>query len=70
MLVCICNGISDKDIDSALQDGATNFQEVRRSTGLGSCCGQCASFARDMVNEKAGAAQTRSAFHLAEEIRI
>lgn len=70
MLVCVCNGISDRDIDSALQDGAASFKEVRTTLGLGSCCGQCATFARDMVNEKMAQVQASNAFHLAQEIRI
>lgn len=70
MLVCVCNGISDRDIDSAIQEGAVNFSDVRKTTGLASCCGQCASFAKDMINEKITLNQSSQAFHLAQEIRI
>ncbi len=70
MLVCVCKGISDRHIDEALQDGAASFRDVRTTLGVGSCCGQCASFAKEMVNEKMTEMQTASAFHLAKEIRI
>ena len=70
MLVCVCNGISDKDIDSAMQQGASSYGELRRSLGLASCCGQCASYAKDLVNEKIAENQAASAFHLAQEIRV
>ena len=70
MLVCICHGISDKDIDSAMQEGVSSFQQLRAETGLGSCCGQCAPLAKEMVNEKISLNQASQAFHLAQEVRI
>jgi bacterioferritin-associated ferredoxin len=37
---------------------------------LGGCCGQCVSFAKDMVSEKIAQSQLSGAFHLATEIRL
>lgn len=70
MLVCICHGITDSDIENAMQEGASSFKELRNQTGLASCCGQCASFAKEMLNEKISLNQASQAFHLAQEIRI
>lgn len=69
MLVCICNGISDKHIQEALLNGASSLKEVRKQLGLGNCCGQCISFAKDLVDEKIAGFQNSQAFHLAQEIR-
>jgi len=70
MLVCICNGISDKDIDSALQEGATSYKALQARLGLGGNCGQCASFAKQMVSDKIALVQSANAYHLATEIRL
>ena len=70
MLVCVCKGISDKHIDSAMAEGATNFKAIKSELGLGSCCGQCVSFAKEMVADKMADMQLSQAFHLAQEIRV
>ena len=70
MLVCVCNGISDKQIDSALANGSSNFKEIKSELGIGNCCGQCVPFAKEMVASKIAETQTAQAFHLAQEIRI
>jgi len=70
VLICVCNGISDRDIDSVLQDGAASFKEVRSTLGLGSNCGQCTAFAKEIVGEKMAQVQASKAFHLAQEIRL
>jgi len=70
MLVCVCKGVSDRHIDEALQNGASSYTDVRVNLGVGSCCGQCAAFAKEMVSEKIADMQTANAFHLASEIRI
>ena len=70
MLVCVCNGISDKQIDSALANGSSNFKDIKSELGIGNCCGQCVPFAKQMVNAKMTETQTAQAFHLAQEIRF
>jgi bacterioferritin-associated ferredoxin len=70
MLVCLCNGISDKQIDSALSEGASNFKDIKSSLGIGNCCGQCVPFAKEMVSEKITEIQSAQSFHLAHEIHF
>ena len=41
MLVCHCNGVSDRKIRRAIRDGATTPGEIARSCGAGSTCGGC-----------------------------
>lgn len=50
MYVCLCKGITDTQIRTAVADGMTNYQEVRRSLGLSSQCGKCALHAREVFN--------------------
>jgi len=50
MLVCICNGITDKDIENEIYEGASSFKQVSKSLGVANCCGQCATYAKDLVD--------------------
>lgn len=70
MLVCICKGISDKDIIEEMQQGASSFGDVRKSLGVATCCGQCASYAKNLVDEKISENQAMNVMTLAREIRI
>jgi bacterioferritin-associated ferredoxin len=69
MLVCICNGISDKDIKNAIHEGATGFSDIRASMKVGSGCGQCVAFAKALVDETISTLQSTRANHLAYELR-
>jgi bacterioferritin-associated ferredoxin len=70
MLVCVCNGISDKQIDSELTAGSSSFKEIKSELGIGNCCGQCVPFAKNMVNEKITAIQASQNYHLVHEIQF
>ncbi len=41
MLVCHCNGISDRAIRQAVRNGAQTPGEVARDCGAGNGCGGC-----------------------------
>ncbi len=41
MIVCHCRVVSDRDIASAIDAGATTLAGVCRSTGAGQQCGGC-----------------------------
>ncbi len=68
MLVCVCNGISDRQIDSAMAEGVSSFSSLKKELGIGNCCGQCVSFAKDMFSDKIASVQSNN-FHLAQEVR-
>src|SRR5579862_4688286 len=46
MIVCICKAVSDRQIRAAVKGGATRLTDLRRQTGLGTCCGKCLPEAR------------------------
>ncbi|MES2259865.1 MAG: (2Fe-2S)-binding protein [Pseudomonadota bacterium] len=54
MIVCVCNNISDREIRQAIDFGITSMDELRRDLGLATCCGQCASYAEDILNKHLG----------------
>ena len=51
MIVCVCNNISDRDIRQAVDLGLSSMAELRRDLGVGTCCGKCASCARQVLND-------------------
>lgn len=44
MYVCICNRITDKQVRSAIANGAGTLQELRDELGVGSQCGNCIDY--------------------------
>lgn len=41
MYVCNCNGVRQREVDSAIAAGAANPREVLAHNGAEPCCGQC-----------------------------
>jgi bacterioferritin-associated ferredoxin len=52
MYVCICNGITDKQIKSAIAQGATSLQLLRDQLGVASQCGSCTDEAMSFLANK------------------
>lgn len=70
MLVCICNRVSDKDIRGAIHEGASGYGEVRNNLGVGDCCGQCAPYAKEIVNDTISQLQLNKINQLAHEVKL
>ncbi len=51
MIVCVCNNISDREIRQAVDLGLSSMAELRRDLGVATCCGKCASCARQVLND-------------------
>ena len=56
MYVCLCQGVTDRDIENAVSDGARSWREVREVTGCAGQCGKCACTGkrvmRDAISEQ------------------
>ncbi len=50
MYVCLCNGITDRDIEQAVADGALTLNEVKHRLGVSSQCGSCAETAQQVID--------------------
>ncbi|MCC8069981.1 MAG: (2Fe-2S)-binding protein [Ruminococcus sp.] len=50
-VICNCYGVTTEDIENAIKNGATSFEEVQEITGVGTGCGACISTAESLVNE-------------------
>jgi bacterioferritin-associated ferredoxin len=51
MFVCICNGITERQIRDAVSDGACSLDELGARLGVASGCGTCQEFARQVLHE-------------------
>ncbi|MEE4277474.1 MAG: bacterioferritin-associated ferredoxin [Halieaceae bacterium] len=51
MYVCICNGITDRQIREAVASGATSLEELHDTLGVASQCGSCGEHALSLINE-------------------
>jgi bacterioferritin-associated ferredoxin len=53
MYVCLCMGVSDREIRRAIDEGACSTSEVMVCTGAGTRCGSCRSTIIALLKEVA-----------------
>jgi bacterioferritin-associated ferredoxin len=51
MYVCVCLGITDRQICRAVDQGARTLGEVQMQLPVGGCCGRCVDTAREVIHE-------------------
>jgi len=51
MIVCVCNNISDREIRQAVDLGLSSVAELHKELGVGTMCGKCVSYAREVLTE-------------------
>lgn len=45
MYICICNAITERQVQASVADGACSLQDLQADLGVASCCGCCADTA-------------------------
>ena len=55
MIICICQGKSERDVNRAIDHGATSLRDLQRC-GIGDQCGSCHNALRGMLTRAATAA--------------
>ena len=48
MIVCVCRGASDRDVNRAIDRGASSVADLQRC-GIGTECGSCHNLLRKML---------------------
>jgi len=56
MVVCICNAIRESDVRAAVRSGAECPRSAYQALGRRPKCGQCLTFAREIVEEERASA--------------
>lgn len=49
MYVCVCNGVTDKDIQREVDAGCESLSDITMNTGLGANCGSCVTLAETLI---------------------
>jgi bacterioferritin-associated ferredoxin len=52
MYICICNGVTDRDIRKCVAQGACSLPELQMELGIATQCGRCQSAAREILEEQ------------------
>lgn len=50
MYVCLCNGISDRQIREVVDRGAASLDEVQAYLPVANCCGRCEDTAQEVID--------------------
>lgn len=53
MYVCICQGITDRQIIDAIAQGHDSTAAIAATLGAGSCCGRCCETVENLVEAHA-----------------
>ena len=51
MFVCLCNGITDRDIRQTAEAGCRTIAELTMRTGCGAGCGSCVDMATALMED-------------------
>jgi len=41
MFICICNAITERQVQAAVAEGATTIADLQIDLGVSTCCGRC-----------------------------
>lgn len=52
MLVCQCNGVSDRTIRRVVRKGASTSVDVGYACGAGACCGGCVPLIEKIIRHE------------------
>ncbi|MBI3374817.1 MAG: (2Fe-2S)-binding protein [Betaproteobacteria bacterium] len=51
MYICLCNGITERDIRACAETGACSLRDLEHCLGVATGCGRCAHAAKEVLNE-------------------
>jgi len=54
MILCICQSVTDREIDAAIRNGAQSLADVSRACGAGGDCGCCRGSIEQRIERACG----------------
>jgi bacterioferritin-associated ferredoxin len=51
MYVCVCLGITERQIQGVVAQGARTLGDVQMTLPVGGCCGRCEDCAREVIRD-------------------
>jgi bacterioferritin-associated ferredoxin len=61
MYICVCNGITDREIRQCAASGLCSMPELEYSLGVGVGCGRCRQAAAEILQESRSGTQAEFA---------
>ncbi|MGE0876560.1 MAG: bacterioferritin-associated ferredoxin [Burkholderiales bacterium] len=55
MYICICNGVTEREIRESAADGVATLPELERCLGVGIGCGRCRDAAAELLRDEVSA---------------
>lgn len=49
MYICVCNSVTDRDIQKAVDSGASSLDDLKSELKVATCCGCCADCAKNLL---------------------
>ena len=49
MYVCVCNAVTERQVEAAVREGTTTLRQLRRDLGVTADCGCCARYAHNCL---------------------
>lgn len=49
MFVCVCNAVTDRQIQDTVMAGAVSLDDLKEQLGVATCCGCCADLACSFI---------------------
>jgi bacterioferritin-associated ferredoxin len=59
--ICLCNGFTDRQVRSTIEDSASSVAQVYTALGCAPRCGKCVPVVREMLRGAAPAAEGEAA---------
>lgn len=50
MYVCLCTGVTDRDIADAIDNGAQSLSDLQDQLGTATGCGTCMEFTQELLD--------------------
>lgn len=60
MIICVCEGVSDRRVREAVESGVSNLEGLRRHCRAGGDCGRCRADLRRMLRSQRDTRQQAS----------
>lgn len=51
MYICICNGVTEREIRSCAEEGVCTLRELEACLGVGAGCGRCRQAAKQVLKD-------------------
>jgi bacterioferritin-associated ferredoxin len=52
MYICICNAVSETDINRAIDSGAVTLEQLRERLNVATSCGHCSTYIEERLETK------------------